>query len=151
MAQGQPARWTGGPGDQPVGKSGFRHAPGSALLPGTGRSLNRRQMNLNRRMLQKAIESIPGAPTLQEDTAVARMPGQLIAIKNRRALRKHDLAKLESLLQERIETIPVRASGKDIISWATGGGPTRMPSPRTTSPERHTSPTTRTPGKPGPA
>ena len=84
-------------------------------------SLNRRQMNLNRRMLQKALESIPGAPTLQEDTAVARLPGQLIAVRNRRALRKNDLAELESLLQERIETVPVTASDKEIISWATGG------------------------------
>ena len=84
-------------------------------------SLNRRQMNLNRRLLQKALESIPGAPQLQEDTAVARVPGQLIAVRNRRALRKTDLAELESLLQERVETVPVTASNKEIISWATGG------------------------------
>ena len=84
-------------------------------------SLNRRQMNLNRRLLQLALESIPGAPQLQEDTAVARVPGQLIAVRNRRALRKTDLAELESLLQERVETVPVTASNKEIISWATGG------------------------------
>ena len=84
-------------------------------------SLNQRQMNLNLRLLQLALESIPGAPTLQEDTAVARVPGQLIAVRNRRALRKTDLAELESLLQERVETVPVTASSKEIISWATGG------------------------------
>ena len=84
-------------------------------------SLNGRQMYLNRRLLQLALESIPGAPTLQENTAVARVPGQLITVRNRRALRKTDLAELGSLLQERVETVPVTASGKEVISWATGG------------------------------
>ena len=84
-------------------------------------ALNQRQMNLNLRLVQKALESIPGAPTLQEDTAVARLPGQLIAVRNRGTLRKTDLAELESLLQERVETVPVTASSKEIISWATGG------------------------------
>ena len=84
-------------------------------------SLNRRQMNLNQRLLQKALESIPGAPTLPEDTDVARVLGQLITVRNRRALRKTDLTELESLLQERVETVPVTASSKEIISWATGG------------------------------
>ena len=36
-------------------------------------------MVLNKRMLRKALESISGEHTLQEDTAVARLPGQLIA------------------------------------------------------------------------
>ena len=52
---------------------------------------------------------------------MARVPGQLITVRNRRALRKTDLAELESLLQERVETVPVTASGKEVISWATGG------------------------------
>ena len=84
-------------------------------------SLNERQMALNKRMLRKALESISGEHTLQEDTAVARLPGQLIAVRNWRGLRNTDLAELEILLQERVETIPAGASSKQIISWATGG------------------------------
>ena len=83
--------------------------------------LNERQMVLNKRMLRKALESISGEHTLQEDTAVARLPGQLIAVRNWRGLGNINLAELEILLQERVETIPAGASSKQIISWATGG------------------------------
>ena len=84
-------------------------------------SLNQRQMVLNRRMLWKAMESIPGAPTLPEDTAIARQPGQLIGVRNLHGLSETDLKEIESLLQERIEIIPAGATCKQVISWATGG------------------------------
>ncbi len=79
-------------------------------------SLNQRQINLNRRMLQKALENIPGAPQLPEDTAAARVPGKLVAVRNSSTLP----AELDSLMQERVETLPAAASDKQIISWATG-------------------------------
>ena len=84
-------------------------------------SLNQRQLNLNRRMLRKALESIAGEHTLQDDTAVARLPGQLIAVRNWPGLRESDVKELEFLLQERVEIIPAGASSKQLISWATGG------------------------------
>ena len=72
-------------------------------------------------MLRKALESISGEHTLHDDTTVARRPGQLIAVQALQVLRETYLTELESLLQERVETIPAGASSKHIISWATGG------------------------------
>ena len=108
-----------GPVDREIG---HLERAGSAFLRAAryyreqAHSLNQRQMDLNRRMLQKALENIPGAPQLPEGTQVARVPGRLVAVRTSSALS----AELESLLQERVETLPAAASDKQIISWATG-------------------------------
>ena len=114
----------GGPVDRVIGQ--LEKADSGTLIAARyyqeqAASLNKRQKRLNRRMLLKALESIPGAPQLQDDTAVARVPGRLIAVQNWRDPMETDLGELESLLQERVEIVPAMASDKEIISWATGG------------------------------
>ena len=84
-------------------------------------ALNYRQMRLNLKILQEALERVNGWVELPTGASVARVPGQVMVIKGGNTLYKMTIRQLELLLQERVETIPARRSRKQLIEWCTRG------------------------------
>ena len=78
-------------------------------------ALNYRQMLLNLKILQEALERVNGWVELPTGASVARVPGQVMVIKGENTLYKMTIRQLELLLQERVETIPARRSRKQLI------------------------------------
>ena len=84
-------------------------------------ALNYRQMRLNLKILQEALERVNGWVELPTGASVARVPGQVMVIKGGNTLYKMTIRQLELLLQERVETIPARRSRKQLVEWCTRG------------------------------
>ena len=84
-------------------------------------SLNQRQLQLNRSLLENALEKVNENTALPNHAVVARVPGQLMVIRTIGPIEEETVQKIQSLLQEEISTIPANWSPERIVRWATGG------------------------------
>ena len=85
-------------------------------------ALNRQLGALNRQLLNAALSHVGAMEYNADDVSVARVPGRLLAVRNRRGNdMEPELAnRIGQILQENVICLPHNWTDKEIINWAAG-------------------------------